>query len=79
MSHQDKYIQCSDCGTAFYFSAGEQAFFESKGYTNDPKRCPSCRQVRQADRYGRDTYTLTSLCRNLLSIALRCSSMPSHA
>ena len=79
MSFQDKSIQCSDCGTAFHFSAEEQEFSQSKGYTNEPKRCPSCRQARKADRYGRDTYTLTSLCRNLLSPALRCSSMPSLA
>ncbi len=25
------------------FSAGEQAFFASKGLQNDPQRCPSCR------------------------------------
>jgi CxxC-x17-CxxC domain-containing protein len=52
MSFQDKSIQCSDCGTAFTFSAEEQEFFASKGYTNDPKRCPSCRQARKAERYG---------------------------
>jgi CxxC-x17-CxxC domain-containing protein len=52
MSFQDKSIQCSDCGTAFTFSAEEQEFFASKGYTNDPKRCPSCRQARKTERYG---------------------------
>ena len=52
MSFQDKSIQCSDCGTAFTFSAAEQEFFQSKGYTNEPKRCPSCRQARKAERYG---------------------------
>lgn len=52
MSFQDKSIQCSDCGTAFTFTAGEQEFFASKGYTNDPKRCPSCRQARKAEREG---------------------------
>jgi len=52
MSFKDKSIQCSDCGTAFTFSAEEQEFFASKGYINDPKRCPSCRQARKAERYG---------------------------
>jgi CxxC-x17-CxxC domain-containing protein len=52
MSFQDKSIQCSDCGTAFTFSAGEQEFFQSKGYTNEPKRCPSCRQARKSQQYG---------------------------
>jgi hypothetical protein len=79
MSFQDKSIQCSDCGTTFTFSAEKQEVFQSKGYANEPKRCPSCRQARRADRYGRDTYTLTALCRNLLSLALHCSSTPSHA
>ncbi len=52
MSFQDKSLQCSDCGTAFTFSAEEQEFFQSKGYTNEPKRCPSCRQARKTERYG---------------------------
>ena len=56
MGFEDKEIQCSDCGTTFIFSAGEQEFFASKGYTNEPKRCPSCRQARKADRYGNDSY-----------------------
>lgn len=50
MDFEDKNLQCSDCGTSFVFSAGEQAFFESKGYTNTPKRCPSCREARRAQR-----------------------------
>ena len=52
MSFQDKSIQCSDCGTTFTFSAGEQEQFASRGYTNDPKRCPSCRQERKARQYS---------------------------
>ncbi|MFC1969847.1 CxxC-x17-CxxC domain-containing protein [Chloroflexota bacterium] len=52
MSFQEKSIQCSDCGTDFAFSAEEQEFFASKGYTNDPKRCPSCRQARKTERFG---------------------------
>ncbi|MFC1940702.1 zinc-ribbon domain containing protein, partial [Chloroflexota bacterium] len=52
MSYQDRSIQCSDCGATFIFSAGEQEFFASKGYSNDPERCPECRQARKAERYG---------------------------
>ncbi|HEY78279.1 MAG TPA: zinc-binding protein [Dehalococcoidia bacterium] len=52
MSFQDKSIQCSDCGTTFTFSAEEQELFQSRGYVNEPKRCPSCRQERKARRYG---------------------------
>ena len=52
MAFQDKSIQCSDCGATFTFSAEEQEFFQSKGYTNEPKRCPACRQSRKTERYG---------------------------
>ena len=52
MSFQDKSVRCSDCGTTFTFSAEEQEFFKSKGYTNEPKRCPSCRKLRKGERYG---------------------------
>lgn len=52
MGFEDKSIQCSDCGATFSFTAEEQEFFQSKGYTNEPKRCPSCRQARKTERYG---------------------------
>jgi CxxC-x17-CxxC domain-containing protein len=52
LAAQDKQLQCSDCGTAFTFTAQEQEFFQTKGYTNEPKRCPTCRQARKAERYG---------------------------
>ena len=52
MSFQDKTIHCADCATDFSFTAEEQEFFQSKGYTNEPKRCPSCRQARKAERHG---------------------------
>ncbi|MFW6102408.1 MAG: CxxC-x17-CxxC domain-containing protein [Chloroflexota bacterium] len=50
MSFEDKTIQCADCGTDFTFSAEEQELFQSRGYTNEPKRCPSCRQARKVER-----------------------------
>lgn len=53
MSFQDKDIQCAGCGSTFTFTAKEQEFFASKGYTNEPKRCPSCRQARRSDNGSR--------------------------
>src|SRR5450759_469679 len=50
MSFQDKSLQCSDCGATFTFSSQDQEFFQSKGYTNEPKRCPTCRDARKAER-----------------------------
>ena len=52
MSFQDKTIQCADCGTDFSFTAGEQEFFQSRGLTNEPKRCPSCRKARKTGWHG---------------------------
>jgi CxxC-x17-CxxC domain-containing protein len=52
MVFKDKTLKCSDCGDEFTFSADEQEFFQSRGYTNEPKRCPECRQARKTQRYG---------------------------
>lgn len=45
--YQDRILTCRDCGNEFTFTAGEQAFFASKGLTNTPSRCPSCRAARR--------------------------------
>jgi len=47
MSFSDKQLQCFDCGNTFTFTAGEQEFFATKGFSNDPKRCPECRSARK--------------------------------
>ncbi|UCG83743.1 MAG: zinc-ribbon domain containing protein [Dehalococcoidia bacterium] len=52
MSYTDKILTCSDCGVAFTFGAGEQEFFASKGFTNEPRRCPDCRAARKQQRSG---------------------------
>jgi CxxC-x17-CxxC domain-containing protein len=52
MSFQDKTLTCSDCNNSFTFSAEEQEQFQSRGYTNEPKRCPECRQARKTERIG---------------------------
>jgi len=48
--YQDRSLTCRDCAEEFSFSAGEQAFFATKGLTNDPQRCPSCRAVAKRAR-----------------------------
>jgi len=53
MSYADKTIACRDCGTDFVFTAGEQEFYAQKGFTNEPTRCPACRQSRKASGGGR--------------------------
>jgi CxxC-x17-CxxC domain-containing protein len=52
MSFADKTITCRDCGMDFVFTAGEQEFYASKGFVNEPTRCPSCRQARKASMNG---------------------------
>ncbi len=52
MSYTDKTLHCSDCGLDFTFDAGEQEFFASKGFTNEPGRCPDCRAARKQQRGG---------------------------
>ena len=56
MDFVDKTLECSDCGAKFTFSVGEQELFATKGYTNEPKRCPSCRGAKKARRYGNIGY-----------------------
>src|SRR4051812_6850764 len=43
-------MACVDCGQEFTFTAGEQEFYAQRGFTESPKRCPSCRQIRKAQR-----------------------------
>lgn len=46
----DKTITCKDCGNEFVFSVAEQEFYASKGFENDPVRCPECRRKRKQAR-----------------------------
>jgi len=52
MSFEDKSVVCADCGETFTFSVEDQEFFQSKGYTNIPKRCTECRRARKSERNG---------------------------
>jgi CxxC-x17-CxxC domain-containing protein len=48
----DKTLVCRDCGREFVFTAGEQDFYASKGLTNEPTRCSSCRSARKSTSSG---------------------------
>jgi len=56
MAYADKTLKCSDCGANFTFSASEQEFFASKGFVNEPGRCPDCRAARKRQRGGGGSY-----------------------
>lgn len=47
---EDKVLVCQECGKEFVWTAGEQEFYASKGFTNEPKRCPECRKKRRESK-----------------------------
>lgn len=47
---EDKTLICKDCGKEFVFTAGEQEFFASKGFENEPLRCKECRVAKKKAR-----------------------------
>ena len=58
--YQDEKLVCEDCGAEFIFTAGEQEFYEAKGFVNEPQRCKACRDARKnASRAERKMYTAT--------------------
>ena len=56
--YEDKTLVCKECGNEFVFSAGEQAFYAEKGFTNEPQLCKTCRDARKnAGKGPRTLYT----------------------
>jgi len=49
MALSDQTLVCRDCNEEFIFTIGEQEFYASRGLTNTPQRCPSCRAARKAN------------------------------
>ena len=64
MEFVDKILKCSDCGSEFVFTAGEQLFFHDKQFKNDPKRCKQCKAKRASGASGvrAETRTVCSQC-----------------
>ena len=52
MDFQDRPIECIDCHQSFVFTAGEQEFYDRKGFKEVPKRCKPCREQRKTRRDG---------------------------
>ncbi len=48
---EDRDLTCADCSQPFPFTAQEQEFYSTKGFS-DPKRCRACRDARKAQRQG---------------------------
>jgi len=47
--YTDKTLTCSDCGEQFVFTERDQAFYADRGFS-EPRRCPSCRAAKKAQR-----------------------------
>lgn len=58
----DRNLTCRDCGKTFTFTAGEQEFYASRGFS-EPLRCGQCRAERKVGRdsggYSASSYTGT--------------------
>lgn len=50
MKFSDKSIHCSMCGIDFTFTAGEQEYYSSNGWVNEPRRCHECRKIKKPER-----------------------------
>ncbi len=58
--YEDKTLICKDCGAEFTFTSGEQEFYASKGFENEPQRCKDCRTKRKsATKQTREFFTTT--------------------
>jgi CxxC-x17-CxxC domain-containing protein len=49
---QDQTLTCRDCGNSFVWTASEQQFYQDKGFSNAPVRCPACRAAKKASMNG---------------------------
>jgi CxxC-x17-CxxC domain-containing protein len=63
---QDRVLKCSECGSEFVFTAGEQQFYQDKNFRNEPKRCRACKAKRQggapSSSHKAETLTKCSQC-----------------
>ncbi len=58
--YEDKTLVCKECGAEFVFSAGEQEFYASRGFQNEPKSCKACRdKKKEAAKAPREMHTAT--------------------
>ena len=50
-TYEDITLNCRDCNAEFVFTSGEQEFYASKGWENQPTRCVECKNAKKA-RFG---------------------------
>ena len=59
---EDKTLVCKDCGKEFVWTAGEQEFYASRGFENQPQRCKPCRDARKNGQPREDRPVYCSDC-----------------
>ena len=47
---EDKVLTCKECDRDFVFSSGEQLFFHSQQFLNNPVRCKNCQSRRVGEK-----------------------------
>ena len=61
--YEDKTLVCIECGNEFVFTAGEQEFYASQNFQNEPRRCKNCREARKnKTRAPRQRVEFTGVC-----------------
>lgn len=63
MAFVDRDLTCVGCGAEFVFTAGEQLFFQTRQFVNDPKHCKQCKAQRnRGARLRTETKVVCSQC-----------------
>ncbi|MBY0547564.1 MAG: zinc-ribbon domain-containing protein [Candidatus Obscuribacterales bacterium] len=76
MMMSDRSLNCRKCGSRFLFSIGEQEYFQTKGLSNEPKKCPNCRVLCRVERDGKDVNTTTEVSCDQCGTATRVPFQP---
>lgn len=62
LAFADKTLNCRDCGQDFTFTSGEQEFYATHGFQNEPSRCPECRRTRRSANTGGSRQMYEAVC-----------------
>ena len=49
MVFQKKTLRCIECQAPFDFTVDEKEYYQSKGITEEPQICPTCRHAKDKE------------------------------
>jgi len=61
MSFAEKLLYCVDCKKNFAYTVEEQEFHSTRGFPNDPDRCPLCRRARKNRKPSEESNARTAV------------------